>query len=653
MPFLVDSVTMEVNRHGLTLHLIIHPIVASCARADGTLAGCRGGRQRSGAGRESFIHVEVDREHRAAAPRSAGGGRRARARRRAPGGRRLGGDAAARRSASSPSSTRTAPPDAGRGARRGPAFLSWLADNHFTFLGYRCHELVVVDGEGRAEDRAGLEPGHPARATGARGVAAELRGAAAGGPRLRAPARTAGRHQGDRALHRAPARLPRLHRRQALRRRRARSCGEHRFLGLFTSTAYSANPADIPLLRRKIANVVARAGLAPGSHAGKALVNILETYPRDELFQTGDDDLLRTAMGILHLGDRQRFRLFVRRDPFERFLSCLIYVPRENYTTELREKWQEILRRGLQRQQLGIQRAPVGVGAGAHPDHGAHAAGRHPRVRRRASSRPGSSPAARRWDDDLKAALIEARGEARGNELLRRFGDAFPAGYRDEFAARAAVPDIELMARLSDAQPLAMTLYRPLEAAPGMLRFKLLRRGEPRDAVGQPADARAHGAEGARRASVPDRRRRTRRRSGCTTSACRCRRRDADARRRRAAPVFEEAFARDLARRGRERRLQPAGPGGALPAAEVVVLRAYAKYMRQTGFTLRRPTSSRPWPRIRRSRACWSSCSSCASTRRCRTSGAPQAIATIQQIDDALERVENLTRTASCASTWR
>jgi hypothetical protein len=84
-------------------------------------------------------------------------------------------------------------------------------------------------------------------------------------------------------------------------------CGEHRFLGLYTSTAYSASPADIPLLRRKTANVIDRAGVARGSHAGKALRNILATYPRDELFQTAEDELLRTATGILHLGERQRF----------------------------------------------------------------------------------------------------------------------------------------------------------------------------------------------------------------------------------------------------------------------------------------------------------------------------------------------------------
>jgi glutamate dehydrogenase len=120
-------------------------------------------------------------------------------------------------------------------------------------------------------------------------------------------------------------------------------CGEHRFLGLYTSMAYSAKPADIPLLRRKTARVVAHAGFVQGGHAAKQLVNILENYPRDELFQTSEEELQRTVMGILHLGDRQRFRLFVRRDVFDRFVVCMIYAPRENYTTELREKWQAIL----------------------------------------------------------------------------------------------------------------------------------------------------------------------------------------------------------------------------------------------------------------------------------------------------------------------
>ena len=100
-------------------------------------------------------------------------------------------------------------------------------------------------------------------------------------------------------------------------------CGEHRFLGLYTSTAYSAKPADIPLLRSKVARVFERAGFPRESHAGKALANILDTYPRDELFQIGEDALLKTALAILKLEGRQRLRLFVRFDLYERFVSCL------------------------------------------------------------------------------------------------------------------------------------------------------------------------------------------------------------------------------------------------------------------------------------------------------------------------------------------
>ncbi len=182
---------------------------------------------------------------------------------------------------------------------------------------------------------------------------------------------------------------------------------------------------------------------------------------------------------------------------------------------------------------------------------------------RRARARGAAVAAARRWDDDLKQALIEALGEARGNELFRQFGDAFPAGYREDFTARDAVPDIEMMARLSAAEPLAMSLYRPLEAAAGTLRFKLLHRGEPVSAVGQPADARAHGP------------------AACSTSSRIASRRDGmppvwmhdfglqsgladtEVEIDIAAQVFEEAFAQHLPRRGRERRLQSPGAGGA------------------------------------------------------------------------------------------
>src|SRR5262249_32960982 len=207
-------------------------------------------------------------------------------------------------------------------------------------------------------------------------------------------------------------------------------CGEHRFLGLFTSTAYSAKPSEIPLLRRKTENVIARSGISPGGHTSKTLLDILETYPRDELFQVGETDLLSIVTGILHLGERQRFRLFVRRDPFDRFVSCLIYAPREHFTTELQRRWQSILERALNGggsdfnvylSESALVRILITVRTtpGRIPDYDV------------ADLERRLVAAARRWKDDLKQALLEAVGEARGIELFRRFDDAFPAAYAE------------------------------------------------------------------------------------------------------------------------------------------------------------------------------------------------------------------------------
>ena len=443
MPFLVDSVTMEVNRHGLTLHLIIHPIVAVVRAGDGTLIDLATEATTTRA-RESFIHVEVDRIVDPAKLEALAADLL-----------RVLGDVRAavddwkkmrdRRAAIAEIDER-APPLPPDELAEGRAFLSWLADDHFTFLGYRCHELVVIGGE----DALKIVPGSSLgilREGENKEVATSF---AALPPEVKAYARRPELLVVTKSTSRSTVHRPGYLDYIAVKRFNAKGevSGEDRFLGLFTSTAYSANPAEIPLLRRKIANVVARAGLQPGSHAGKALINILATYPRDELFQTTEDDLLRTAVGILHLGDRQRFRLFVRRDPFERFLSCLIYAPRENYTTELRQKWQQILVQAfngtssefnvyLTESVLARILITVRTTPGAIPDVDVRA------VEARLVA------AARRWDDELKQALIEALGEARGNELFRQFGEAFPAGYREDFTAREAVPDIQMMARLS------------------------------------------------------------------------------------------------------------------------------------------------------------------------------------------------------------
>jgi glutamate dehydrogenase len=580
MPFLVDSVAMEVNRHGLTLHLINHPILSVERAADGTLTGL--GADDSKTRRlESFIHVEIDRTTDAAALDAL-----------AADIDRVLDDVRAAvadwKSMQEKARTiaedveHTPPPLPPDELSEGIAFLNWLAENHFTFLGYRCHDLVKIGGE----DALKVVPGSSLgilRETQSKDVATSF---AALPPEVRAYARRPELLIITKSTSRSTVHRPGYLDYIAVKRFDAKGevSGEHRFLGLFTHGAYSANPADIPLLRHKTSNVIRRAHLPPGGHAEKKLINILDNYPRDELFQTSEEELLRTATGILHLGDRQRFRLFVRRDPFERFVTCLIYAPRENYTTDVRQKWQALLMQGLD---------------GTSSDFNVHLSeSQLARVMITVRTTPGHIPAydvraleaelaaaARRWDDDLKQALVETQGEARANTLFRQFGGAFPAGYREDFPARAAVPDIEMMDRLTDGEPLGMSLYRPLEAVPNALRFKLFRLGGPvtlsdslpmLERMGMKVlDERPHRVTPDGRApiwmhdlgmlsAIPD------------TEV------EIDA----LHNVFEDAFGRVFRGEVENDDFNRLVVAAYIPATEVVILRAYAKYLRQIGFAL-------------------------------------------------------------------
>lgn len=576
MPFLVDSVTMEVNRHGLTLHLIIHPLIGVKRDAQGQLTDVGAGDSQ----RESFIHVEVDR---VADPRQLEA--------LASDLARVLGDVRAAVGDWHGMQQRVleivgqlekqAPPIPSEELSEDLAFLRWLADGHFTFLGHRSHDLVAQGSDDTLRTVPGSGLGILRESAKDPGVAF-----AALPPRVRALARLPQLLVITKSTSRSTVHRPGYLDYIGIKRFDAAGqvVGEDRFLGLFTHTAYSASPVDIPLLRKKVADVLLRAGLPPASHSGKALVNILDTYPRDELFQTGGDELLATAVGVLHLEERQRFRLFVRSEPYERFVVCMIYAPRENYTTELRQKWQGILEKAFNGQ---------GSEFNVHLSESMLA-----RIQITVRTKPGEIPpydvreleqrlkdAARRWEDDLKAALIESAGEARGNALLRKYAGAFPAGYRDEFAARAAVHDIELVEQLSDTNPLGMNLYKPLEAAPGTLRFKLVVRGAPlvlstslpmMEHLGMRVlDEHPHriGTQGGSVVWVHD---------FGLASALGETDVDVDALR----PVFEEAFGAVYTGSVENDDFNRLVPAARIPVHDIVVLRAYAKYMKQIGFAL-------------------------------------------------------------------
>ena len=579
MPFLVDSLQMELARHGLTLHLIAHPIVTVRRDAQGRLLELLDGAPVADAARESLMHIEVDRivdpvQRNQLAKDLA----------------RVLGDVrsavtdwkAMRRAMSEVSSElgRNPPPLPAETVAETRAFLDWLVDNHFTYIGYRAHDLVttpegvglaIVKGSGlgllRERSQETLSPSFtqlPAR--------------------LREHARERNMLVLTKSNWRATVHRPGYLDYIGVKRYGANGevSGEHRFIGLYTSAAYSAKPADIPLLRHKVAQVIERAGLPRESHAGKTLANILDTYPRDELFQIDEATLVRIALAILKLEGRQRLRLFLRYDLYERFVTCLVYAPRDRYTTELRLRWQKLLvdefnGSGSEFAVLLSESALVRVLITVRTQPG-----QMPRRDERELERK-LAEASRRWEDDLQQALDRALGEGKAGPLLRRYAGAFPAAYREDFHARSGVHDISLVERALATGMVAMNLYRPVDAAPGALRFKLAHRGGPvplsnalpmLERLGLTViEERPYriAPEGAERVWLHD--------YGLVAANT-----DVDVDEVR--PLFENAFARVFAGRIESDDFNRLVMLARLTIHEVVVLRAYGRYLRQIGFPL-------------------------------------------------------------------
>ncbi|HEX8570510.1 MAG TPA: NAD-glutamate dehydrogenase [Caulobacteraceae bacterium] len=260
-----------------------------------------------------------------------------------------------------------------------------------------------------------------------------------------------------------------------------RAAGEVRVVGLFTAEAYDRPTSEVPLIRRKAQRVLARAARLPGGYSEKRLRHIVENYPRDELFQITEDELLDTALGVLHLYDRPRVRLFVRRDPYDRFLSMLLFVPRDRYDSNLRERAGEIL-----------ARAWGGRVSAFYPSYTESAL---VRVHFIVAVPPGEhtepvlaeveaelATASRTWRDRFEEAVRE-RGVVQTDSvsaLLARYADAFPIGYQDLYDADEALADLAVVEGMAPGDPLAVRASRKGDDAATCFRFKLYR---PDDAV--------------------------------------------------------------------------------------------------------------------------------------------------------------------------
>ena len=331
-----------------------------------------------------------------------------------------------------------------------------MGDQHFTFLGYREYDLV------RAGDADELCP-VAGSALGIVRNAPERTSASFASlpPEVRARAHDRTLLILTKANRRATVHRPTYLDYIGVRKFDATTgevVGEHRFLGLFTSSAYNSTPLDVPVLRQKVAAVIDRAGFLPASHDHKDLLAILETYPRDDLFQADVDTLFENVMGILQLQERRRVRMFVHREIYGRFVSCLVYLPRDRYTTPVRERIAKILTEAFgARSHEWTTRLSESVLA--RLQFVLHVDPRRPANIDLAALEARVAKATRAWTDDLRDALVTARGEEEGLSLLRSFAGAFPAAYQDDFPAREVLADLAPLQELDDTGGLAARLY--------------------------------------------------------------------------------------------------------------------------------------------------------------------------------------------------
>ncbi|UVF19917.1 NAD-glutamate dehydrogenase [Microvirga terrae] len=459
MPFLLDSTLAEVVDQGYEPLLVAHPILAVERDSGGALVRLVGeatAALRLGVKRESFIHIHLpridDAETRTRLIETM---------------RLVHRDVSVAvhdwpgmraRIAEIVHNYRLNPPPLPEDeVKEAIAFLDWISRDNFTFLGLREYRLPSGDTAADPVEGSGLgllrDPSVRVLRRGRELVAMT--------PEIRA---FLARPQ---ALIIAKANVKsRVHRRAHLDYVGVKLFddsghlrGELRIVGLFTASAYTNTTGEVPYLRLKVAKVVARAGFDPASYAGRALLNVLESYPRDELFQIDEDTLYRFAIDIMNLSERPRVRALARVDEFDRFVSVLVFVPKDRYDTQARQRIGQFLA-GIYEGRVSASYPdyPEGPLARTHYIIGRDEGGT-PDVPRETLEK-GIAAIVRTWSDALRDALDASVGGARARALASRYGEAFSAAYREAFGAEQAIADIALLEQLSEARPRAVDLYR-------------------------------------------------------------------------------------------------------------------------------------------------------------------------------------------------
>ncbi len=474
MPFLVDSIGMTLTENSLALHFLAHPVFAVLRDARGTLRKIEKRGESSSAGTmrlESYQHLEIDRIVDPTALEAL----RKKILRSLKDVRVAGADWGRMQHA-----VHRAADDLGAlSARFDPtdlsetcALLAWMEHRHFTFLGYREYRLRGRKGYETLEPLSHtglgiLRPGHRKPDTANRILASDVRRQSRR-PELSLVTKANIRSTVHRSGYLDYVGIKHFDTKGKL-------IGERRFLGLWTSAAYSANPLEIPLLRYKVTRVAEHFNLAPDSHDGKALQHILESFPRDELFQATIAELTRIASGIFGLQERPRVRLLLRRDPFRRFYSCLVYVPREKYNTQVRQRVERLVGESLGAFSLESQvqiaesnLARIHIVARTRPSE-------EVRVEADVLERRVAE-AVRSWSDAFKTALLARFDEAYALKLFAMYAQAIPAAYTEDFSGEAGAADVAFLETVTqEPTRLHLDVYRTVPKSRDRLFLKIFR----------------------------------------------------------------------------------------------------------------------------------------------------------------------------------
>ena len=476
MPFLVDSVRMALSRLSITAHLLLHYPLQTDRDKQGAITDFfKLGSKASASTEQTVFHIEIDRLTDKAAISALTDELHS-----------VMEDVSLAVQDWRPARDKllqvikSLPKQSGKVSseelQQVTDFLNWLAKDNFTLLGYREYRISPVKGDYQISGMDDTSLGLMRRTASRELLLSELP--------------ESGRKQ---ALNQALLILTKTNNKSRVHRpayidyigvkkfdKDGKVIGEDRFVGLYSSSLYNNSAADIPLLKNKLAAVMQKSEFATGTHAYKALLNILETYPRDELIQATVDELLHVAMGVLQMQERDMTRVFMRKEPFGRFVTAMVYVPRERYNTQLRKETQIILQRALGSDEPVEFTTYFSESVLARTHYLVRISDSHVEYKVKDIER-NLVEAARTWEDKLESALIGVYGEARGRELIGKYVNAFPRSYKEEMLPNDALVDIGKLEALNDEHKLEMLFYRPQEekADSKAVRLNLFHKDHP------------------------------------------------------------------------------------------------------------------------------------------------------------------------------